>query len=181
MAAISATPSLYIRKNEPENISPTRTIHQSPPTASVMGQRHQVFLIARVKSKAHGETLAETRYRCIAALHHQWCYGRLPLRAARRFLTLAKQVDNAQIIREELRNFDNATSSKIPCPYSLFLLASAWTVDLTPGEEYNSRGHILSAEMGSSDGGSSFLSLTFCFWLKPDLFKTTTMVSLLST
>ncbi|EDR04956.1 uncharacterized protein LACBIDRAFT_330180 [Laccaria bicolor S238N-H82] len=120
-----------------------------------MGQRHQAFLIARVKSKAHGETPAETRYRCIAALHHQWCYGRLPVKAARRFLTLVKQKDNAQIILEELRNFDNATSSKIPCPYSLFLLTSAWTVDLTPGEEYNSGGSILSAEMGSSDGDNN--------------------------
>jgi len=146
-----------------------------------MGQRHQVFLIARVNSKAHGETPAETRYRCIAALHHQWCYGRLPLKAARRFLTLAKQTDNAQIIREELQNFDNTTSSKIPCPYSLFLLTSAWTVNLTPGEEYNSSAFILSAEMGSSDGGLSLLSLTFCFWRKSDSFKTTTTASLLST
>ena len=120
-----------------------------------MGQRHQVFLIARVNSKAHEKTPAKIcHYRCIAAFHHQWCYGRLPLKAARRFLTLAKQKDNAQIIREELRNFDNATSLHVPCPYSLFLLATAWTVDLTPGSEYNSTGIIESAQMGSGEGGS---------------------------
>ena len=122
-----------------------------------MGQRHQVFLIARVNSKAHEKTPTKIRYyRCIAAFHHRWCCGRLPLKAARRFLTLAKQKDNAQIIREELRNFDNATSLHVPCPYSLFLLATAWTVDLTPDNGYNSTGIIESAQMGSGEGRSYF-------------------------
>ena len=64
-----------------------------------MGQRHQAFAVARVVP--HGET--KPYYRCIAVIHHQWCYGRLPLRAARRCLTLIKQKDNAEIIREEIR------------------------------------------------------------------------------
>ena len=122
-----------------------------------MGRTHQAFLIARVNSKAHEKTPTKIHYyRCIAAFHHQWCYGRLPLKAARRFLTLAKQKDNAQIIREELRDFDNATSLHVPCPYSLFLLVTAWTVNLTPGNGYNSSGIVNSAQMGSGKGGSYF-------------------------
>jgi len=35
-----------------------------------MGQRHQLFVIAKVKD----------RYRTLCAVHHQWLYGRTALR-----------------------------------------------------------------------------------------------------
>ncbi|KAF8895917.1 hypothetical protein CPB85DRAFT_206203 [Mucidula mucida] len=66
-----------------------------------MGQRHQAFLIAKVV--LHGGTKAY--YRCIAAWHHQWCYGRLPIDATRRPITLLKQKDNAEIVRDEIVSY----------------------------------------------------------------------------
>ena len=100
-----------------------------------MGQRHQAFLVARIVP--HGET--KPRYRCVGAYHHQWCYGTLPLRAVRRFLTLVKQKKNAEIIREELRAIDGQYGRfeqepdivAIPCPFATSLLGISWTVDLT--------------------------------------------------
>jgi hypothetical protein len=65
---------------------------------TIMGQRFQAFIIARVVPYG-GKT---ARYRCVGAIHHQWCYGRLPLKALRRFLTSVKEPLNAQIIRHEL-------------------------------------------------------------------------------
>lgn len=53
-----------------------------------MCQRHQVFIIARILT-AQGEK----HYRCVGALHHQWCYGNLSFLGAHRFLTLIKQTD----------------------------------------------------------------------------------------
>ena len=68
-----------------------------------MGQRHQAFVIARVRPhSADSSTGTPPKYHCIAALHHQWCYGRLALQAAYRFITKAMQMNNAQIIRAEI-------------------------------------------------------------------------------
>ncbi|KAK7440634.1 hypothetical protein VKT23_016982 [Stygiomarasmius scandens] len=69
-----------------------------------MGQRHQVFLIARLVP--HGSTDGKAYYRCVVARHHQWCYGTLPLAATYRFVTLLKNPNNAEIIRDELRPWD---------------------------------------------------------------------------
>jgi hypothetical protein len=95
-----------------------------------MGQRHQAFIITRVIP--HGGT--KPLYRCIAAFHHQWCYGKLPLQATRRLLTLVKQKDNAEIIRAEIQSIHGkygtiGTKPKIPsvpCPYIALLLAISW-------------------------------------------------------
>jgi hypothetical protein len=129
---------------------------------AIMGQRHQAFVIARVIR--HKET--QPKYRCIAAVHHQWCYGRLPLRATRRLLTLVKQKDNAEIIRSEIRSIDGMYGAgnqqpkvpKIPCPYTAFLLATAWTTDLeNPEDIYTSgttfKNDTLHAGMRSGGGG----------------------------
>jgi hypothetical protein len=129
-----------------------------------MGQRHQVFLIARVAP--HGKPLGETRYRCIAALHHQWCYGRLPLQAATRFITLIKQKENAEIIREEIDNIHGLYGifetppelPKLPCPFAFFLMLSAWTSDLNdPKYLYIASACDLPAGMGSTEGGMGFM------------------------
>ena len=130
-----------------------------------MGQRHQAFIVARLVP--HGET--KPYYRCIAALHHQWCYGCLPLRAARRLLTLVKQKDNAKIISEEIRLLQGKYGRckrqpkmpEVPSPYIGFLLASAWNFDFggeTPFWVYTSGGSLdnilRSADVGSSEGGN---------------------------
>ncbi|GLB42883.1 hypothetical protein LshimejAT787_1203320 [Lyophyllum shimeji] len=129
-----------------------------------MGQRHQVFLIARVVP--HGETKAY--YRCVAALHHQWCYGRLPLHATRRMLSLIKKEDNAEIIREELRLLNEKYGRwrqkpllpDVPCPYTSFLLATSWNLDFSdPLDPYVSGVSLyhaqLDADMGSSEGDNN--------------------------
>jgi hypothetical protein len=127
-----------------------------------MGQRHQAFVIARVIR--HGET--QRKYRCIAALHHQWCYGRLPLLATRRFLTLVKQKDNAEIIRSEIQSIDGKYGPgskqpkipKVPCPYTTLLLATSWTTNLEDSEGLYTSGttfknDTLPAGMLSGGGG----------------------------
>ena len=133
-----------------------------------MGQRHQVYLIARVLSRVapHGKPLDKTRYRCIAALHHQWCYGRLPLWATTRFITLIKQKENAEIIREEINNIHGLYGifrtppklPEVPCPFVHFLMHSAWTSDLNdPKEFYESSATVLPAGMGTRQGGMEFM------------------------
>ncbi|GLB42897.1 hypothetical protein LshimejAT787_1203460 [Lyophyllum shimeji] len=140
-----------------------------------MGQRHQAFLIARVVP--HGGT--EAHYRCVAAVHHGWCYGRLPLQATRRLLTLIKDEDNAEIIREEIRTLDGRYGRwkeepvlpNLPCPYTSYLLEWAWSYDLP--------GHLrqicfsVDADVGYSEtdnnGGISVIDITdpenpaYCF------------------
>ncbi|KAK0486928.1 hypothetical protein EDD18DRAFT_1360140 [Armillaria luteobubalina] len=129
-----------------------------------MGQRHQVFAIAKVIPK--GDTSAY--YRCVAAWHHQWCYGTLPLKATRRFLTILKQKDNAEIVLDEIRRVQNKYGRwqeepelpDLPCSYISFLMGSAWNVDLEdPADPYFHRGtflgSILEADMGSTHGDNN--------------------------
>ncbi|KAK0469479.1 uncharacterized protein EV420DRAFT_1633904 [Desarmillaria tabescens] len=134
-----------------------------------MGQRSQTFAIAKVVP--YGETKAY--YRCVAAWHHQWCYGILPLLAARRFLTLLEQRDNAEIVVDELRRLqgqcgrwesqDAPRIPRVPCSYISFLIGSAWNVDINdPFDSYFHRssfqGSLLPANMLSGDGESRILS-----------------------
>jgi hypothetical protein len=127
-----------------------------------MGQRHQAFLIARVKP--HGSN--EAKYRCVAAYHHQWCYETLPLSAARRLLSVAKQPENAEIIREELHSIDGKYGGHkekpdipaVPCPFTARLLGDSWDCDFSEftyisGVSFENA--ILHAGMGSWDGGMS--------------------------
>ncbi|KIJ57363.1 hypothetical protein M422DRAFT_773947 [Sphaerobolus stellatus SS14] len=121
-----------------------------------MGQRHQAFLIARVVP-LDGD---RAQYRCVAALHHQWCYGTLPLRATSRFFKLVKQPQNAFIVREEISALhgkyaeygDEATIPDVPAPYTMFLLESAFYLDLSdPKDFYSSQKNILEDSETSSD------------------------------
>ncbi|EAU84356.2 hypothetical protein CC1G_01352 [Coprinopsis cinerea okayama7 len=91
-----------------------------------MGQRHQAFLIAKVIPKK-GDTIA--KYRCVAAVHNQWCYGKLPLVYAHQFYVLAKKHEATILLREELAKYaeNNAVDSDIPCPYATKLLEQAFT------------------------------------------------------
>jgi hypothetical protein len=127
-----------------------------------MGQRHQAFVIAR--ARPYSSSVA--KYRCIAAFHHQWCYGRLPLHATHRFITQAKNKFNAEIIRSEIaaiqgkfgRWREEPALPAIPCPFTAFLLATNWSVDLEdPKAPYASgvsfSNGMLEADMGSAEGG----------------------------
>ncbi|EIW65248.1 uncharacterized protein TRAVEDRAFT_109959 [Trametes versicolor FP-101664 SS1] len=148
-----------------------------------MGQRHQAFLIARVRPK-HGEPA----YRCIAACHHQFCAGVLPLRAVYRFIRLITQPENAAIVRTELHEIDGkygrsrqdgGRMPQVPCPYSVSLLATAWTTNLDPSigspqyDGFTLRHAVLDATMGCWGGdnneGISIIDVTdplhpaYCF------------------
>ncbi|KAH9921538.1 uncharacterized protein BXZ73DRAFT_79930 [Epithele typhae] len=131
-----------------------------------MGQRHQAFLIARVRP--HGAPAGHPgNRRCIAAIHHQWCYGSLPLNATRRFIDLIRQPLNAAALLSEVRNLDGKygafgnrepTIPDIPCPYTTSLFATAWSTNLETGEqgEYYSSGFCyLDAPMGCWDGDNN--------------------------
>jgi hypothetical protein len=130
-----------------------------------MGQRHQAFVIARVRPHS-GDSSTPPKYRCIAAFHHQWCYGRLPLHATHRFITQVKQKDNAEIIRSEIaaiqgkfgRWGEEPALPRFPCPFTAFLLATNWSVDLEDIDFPYASGisftnGALDADMGSREGG----------------------------
>lgn len=168
-----------------------------------MGGKHQIFLIARVvPHELHCS--GEARYCCVGVFDHQWCYGRLPLRATRRLLNLFKNEDNAEIIREELHaiqgkyarpgaapvliaHLDRAiyllenqgdreeicqeleaslgkdgavpAMPDIPCPYTTFLAASAWCVDIENlAEPYASGVFFKNSVSGRFGGGRWRLS-----------------------
>ena len=126
-----------------------------------MGQRHQAFVIAKVIP--HGST--EAKHRCIAAFHHQSCFGLLVLEAVDRLLTLVEQPENAEIIREELRSIDGKYGQfdeepripDAPCPYIATILGACWDVDLTSDHAYFSgvslENNLYEASMGCWDGG----------------------------
>ncbi|KAJ3530372.1 hypothetical protein NMY22_g8601 [Coprinellus aureogranulatus] len=120
-----------------------------------MGQRHQLFLVARV-SKAPGSPKA---YRCVAAFHHQWCYGRLPLRCVARFKHLARVKDNADLIQRDLDRYPEGVekSSAIPCPFISFLARGAFSTDneCDYGEPYSTGVLLEPAHMGSTDGDNN--------------------------
>lgn len=139
----------------------------------IMGQRHQAFMVACIVPYG----MQTARYRCIGALHQQWCYGSLPLLADLRFLTLIKQPENLEVIREEMRALDGLYGCwlqepklpQVPCPFTQFLLGSAWSVDLDdPVDAYSAQVLNLWADMGPKDGGLHY----------PGLFKHTYLSAL---
>ncbi|KAK7440622.1 hypothetical protein VKT23_016970 [Stygiomarasmius scandens] len=128
-----------------------------------MGQRHQIFLIARLVPK--GSATGQAYYRCIGVRHHQWCWEYYVPTALQRFLTLIKNPNNAEIIRDEIRRAqgvyprqgDDTPVPLMPCPYTLMLLSMAWDMDLHSPEIAYSSGlgferYTLNPEMGSFDG-----------------------------
>ena len=134
-----------------------------------MRLKHQVFLIARITP--HGRPLSETRCRCVGAFHHWCCYGHLALKAGTRYITLIKQKENAEIIREEINGIHGLYGTfntppeppKVPCPFTHFLMQLAWTSNLNDPEEFpeefygSDSGCTLPAGMGTTDGGMGFV------------------------
>ncbi|KAF5324429.1 hypothetical protein D9611_004055 [Ephemerocybe angulata] len=99
-----------------------------------MGQRHQIYIIARPPLKAGGKP---GEYRCIAAFHHQWYYGKLPLKGTNRLKHLARREANAALIENEVQSFYSRFDPKerdesCPCPYTTHLAKIAF--DLSPSE-----------------------------------------------
>ena len=108
-----------------------------------MGERFQIFLIAYLP--VHRRGAKRYAYRCVGAIHHQWCYKTMPLEALHRFFSLLRVDENAAIVREELHSlamyldpeFKEANMSlpeffnpAVPCPYTASLLSISWTIDL---------------------------------------------------
>ncbi|KAI0741109.1 hypothetical protein C8Q76DRAFT_607790 [Earliella scabrosa] len=136
-----------------------------------MGQRHQAFLIARVRP-----IQGPPSYRCVGAFHHQWCQDKAPLRATRRFIRLLQRSENAAVVRGELRALDGKYEARpgrlpsVPCPFTLSLLGMAWTTCMD--ERYYSgvtfKQSILDANMGCWDGhnddGISVIDVTDVEW-----------------
>ncbi|EIW54328.1 uncharacterized protein TRAVEDRAFT_102023, partial [Trametes versicolor FP-101664 SS1] len=98
-----------------------------------MGLRFQVFLIARMSTRKG----RAGHYRCAGAFYHQHCHDTLSLRALHRFFQLLRVDENAALVRDELRSFDDHLgfdekhlNLAIPCPYTVSLLSVAWTTDL---------------------------------------------------
>ncbi|KAL1753441.1 hypothetical protein FB107DRAFT_276705 [Schizophyllum commune] len=131
-----------------------------------MGQRHQAWIIARVKPHGGGKP----RYRCIGGIHHQWCYGSLPLKGLIRIATLLQQKPNADIVQEELRAIEGKYGSHLaeapkipncPCRYTTFLLNLAFNADLDPesvsGQYFSngSLGNVLPASWGCWGGDNN--------------------------
>ncbi|KAK7025944.1 hypothetical protein VNI00_015859 [Paramarasmius palmivorus] len=122
---------------------------------------HQALLIARLIPH---DSQSKPFYRCIAALNHPWCYGRVPLGATRRFFALIKNPDNASIIRDEIRRAHGkygrqGEEPKVPemaFPYTQLLLTQAFFLDVD-----DPRGHY------ASGGGMEYSVLdpnVGCFW-----------------
>jgi hypothetical protein len=68
----------------------------------------------------------------MAAFHHRWCYGKLPLLCVTRLKHLAAAKANAALIRRDLDRYRDGVkkSRTIPCPYTSFLAGTAFTVDI---------------------------------------------------
>ncbi|KAL2281063.1 hypothetical protein FJTKL_12083 [Diaporthe vaccinii] len=93
-----------------------------------MGQRHQLFVIAKPEGQ---------QYRSLAAVHHQWLYGMSALVTCHRLLRIFQDDANRLPIQQELafaselfgeaseadikalvaRNDEGAAPSHVPCPF----------------------------------------------------------------
>ncbi|KAI0062141.1 hypothetical protein BV25DRAFT_1778057, partial [Artomyces pyxidatus] len=136
-----------------------------------------VFVIARILP--HGDAPMSPRYRCIAAFHHQFCYGSLPVRATHRFITLVKQKENTEIIAAELitilglygRWDEEPKIPRVPAPFVTFLLATCWTTtSMSRKMEYQTRAALMELSASADDNdGISVIDITnptspaYCF------------------
>ncbi|KZV86037.1 hypothetical protein EXIGLDRAFT_753008 [Exidia glandulosa HHB12029] len=92
-----------------------------------MGQRHQLFVIARI----HG------RYRCVAAFHSQWLYGGQTITAAARLLRAFENPFNARNIAAEILTLEHNRglegAAEAPCPYLTSIVLNVFRVDFDEG------------------------------------------------
>ncbi|EJD35717.1 hypothetical protein AURDEDRAFT_188646 [Auricularia subglabra TFB-10046 SS5] len=140
-----------------------------------MGQRHQIFVIARIQG----------RYRCIAAFHSQWLYGQMVVKAAARLIKAFINPMNARAIASELASLDELDTEAIAhadnddhenpailCPYLTGLCLTCSRVDMEEGRLYKlslEDVHFLPSQLDNDDGYTCFDVTTeglpqYCFW-----------------
>jgi hypothetical protein len=140
-----------------------------------MGQRHQLFVIAKVAN----------RYRGLAAFHNQWLYGPLALERCLRILTIFSAPANRLPIQQELtaaRRLDEEFWTKprswedfeVPFPFITTCLLLGASFDVKP--IYNSRVTLEAFNMAFNEGdnndGITVIDITdlthvrycFAFW-----------------
>ncbi|KAK0653124.1 hypothetical protein B0T16DRAFT_407477 [Cercophora newfieldiana] len=98
-----------------------------------MGQRHQLFIIAKILG----------RYRTIAVVHHQWLYGSGPTKACWRILQILEHPANKQLIRHELcyaaarpNSWWDTLEDTIPFPITAACLLLGSGLDPRPDSYY---------------------------------------------
>ena len=102
-----------------------------------MGQRHQLFVIARIKGQ----------YRQLCAIHHQWLYGHTALRRCLTLLRIFQHPVNRLPLQQELIHavnqdddfwnpgenddrFGNAKNSNVPFPFVMTCLVTGASFDV---------------------------------------------------
>ncbi|KAF5346631.1 hypothetical protein D9757_013572 [Collybiopsis confluens] len=105
-----------------------------PPPLHIRETAHRTTIVPRNEAVGQYATV-KPYYRSLGGWHNQWCYGLLPVEALDRFITLIKNPVNAALIREELKAIEGKLGKTrptvhLPCPYTHFLLASAFNTDL---------------------------------------------------
>ena len=124
-----------------------------------MGQRHQLFVIAR----------AGKHYRSLAAIHHQWLYGVSALRSCLRLLRIFSDPANRLALKHELdlaaaffKNqppptepaaYRRAESTICPFPFILTCLAIGTSYDSKTGQVQAI--HELQYDMGYDQGDNN--------------------------
>ncbi|KAL8722080.1 MAG: hypothetical protein Q9225_001367 [Loekoesia sp. 1 TL-2023] len=141
-----------------------------------MGQRHQLFVIARIAS----------RYRTLAAVHHQWLYGESALQRCLRVLDIFRARSNRIPIFQELRaarkkddNFWARRDEFQPFPFVATCLTAGSSCD--PSEGYQHRVHPLAFNITfgrvDNDDGITVIDISdpnflrFCFTFLGDGVK----------
>lgn len=144
----------------------------------IMGQRHQLFIIARLGK----------HYRSLAAVHHQWLYGVSALRACLRLLRIFSDPSNRLALKHELdlaaafyknrppppsqpAKYQNAENTICPFPFILTCLAVGVSYDSETGRAHtiHELRHDMGYDQGDNNDGITVLDITdldnvrYCF------------------
>ncbi|KAJ4319809.1 hypothetical protein N0V84_006190 [Fusarium piperis] len=143
-----------------------------------MGQRHQLFVIARVGK----------HYRSLAAVHHQWLYGVSALRSSLRLLRIFSDPGNRLALEHELdlaapffkdqppptsglAKYQDARNTICPFPFILTCLAIGASYDPKTGQvqTIHELRHDTGYDQGDNNDGITVLDITdldnvrYCF------------------
>jgi hypothetical protein len=140
-----------------------------------MGQRHQLFVIAKIAN----------RYRGLAAFHHQWLYGALALERCLRIITIFSAPANRLPIQQELtaaRRFDEEFWTKqrswedfeVPFPFitTCLLLGASFDVKAVYNDRLTLEPFNMPFNGGDNNDGITVIDITdlthvrycFVFW-----------------
>lgn len=143
-----------------------------------MGQRHQLFVIARIGKY----------YRPLAAIHHQWLYGMSALRSCRRLLRIFSDPSNRNALKHELHlavdffdkrgpppsdpsNYEDPEARACPFPVITTCLAvgAAYDSDLGQLSMFHELAFDTGFDQGDNNDGITVLDITdlvhirYCF------------------